>query len=164
MIWKAAVALFGALSILPIGARALAPTEIDDLLAGRGAGMAMSAELHGYPGPAHVLELADQLALSAEQRRATQALFDDMARDAKRLGAAIVAAERNLDRGFAERQIDAQRLRAMLSNLAGLRAELRYVHLRAHLAQTTLLSPAQIARYGTLRGHSPPPAHGGHKH
>ena len=33
-------------------------------------GLALAAELNGYPGPSHVLELADKLELSAEQRAA----------------------------------------------------------------------------------------------
>ena len=35
-----------------------------DLRAGRGMGLALAAELNGYPGPAHVLELADKLDLA----------------------------------------------------------------------------------------------------
>ncbi|MCL4744462.1 MAG: hypothetical protein KJZ83_03505, partial [Burkholderiaceae bacterium] len=49
------------------GIKALAPAEVDGLLGGKGLGFARSAELNGYPGPAHVLELSDELALSAEQ-------------------------------------------------------------------------------------------------
>ena len=52
---------------------------------GRGMGLAMPAESNGYPGPRHVLEVADQLGLSAEQRARTQSLFDAMRGDAQRL-------------------------------------------------------------------------------
>ena len=37
---------------------------------------ALAAELNGYPGPSHVLELADKLELSTEQRASMQRLFD----------------------------------------------------------------------------------------
>jgi hypothetical protein len=37
------------------------------LLSGQGSGFAKPAELNGYPGPAHVLELAGPLGLDAPQ-------------------------------------------------------------------------------------------------
>ena len=53
--------------------KALSDQQIADLKAGRGMGLALAAELNGYPGPLHVLELADKLDLSAEQRTACSA-------------------------------------------------------------------------------------------
>ena len=41
--------------------KALSEQQIADLGAGRGMGLALAAELNGYPGPSHVLELADKL-------------------------------------------------------------------------------------------------------
>lgn len=37
--------------------KALSPAQIEDLRTGRGMGLALPAELNGYPGPLHVLEL-----------------------------------------------------------------------------------------------------------
>jgi hypothetical protein len=45
----------------------LSDEQIADLRAGRGMALALTAELNGYPGPLHVLDLADQLALTATQ-------------------------------------------------------------------------------------------------
>ena len=45
--------------------KALSEQQIADLKAGRGMGLALPAELNGYPGPIHVLELSDELGLSA---------------------------------------------------------------------------------------------------
>ena len=64
-------------------------------------GLARAAELNSYPGPMHVLELADRLALTEDQRAATQALMARMRSEAQRVGAAIIAAEQTLDRDFA---------------------------------------------------------------
>jgi hypothetical protein len=47
--------------------KALSDAQIADLRAGRGMGLALPAELNGYPGPVHVLELGDRLGLDAEQ-------------------------------------------------------------------------------------------------
>jgi hypothetical protein len=43
--------------------------QIADLEAGRWMGLALAAELNGYPGPTHVLELAEALTLTSKQRR-----------------------------------------------------------------------------------------------
>ena len=48
--------------------KALSEQQVADLGAGRGMGLALAAELNGYPGPSHVLELADKLNLSTDQR------------------------------------------------------------------------------------------------
>jgi len=48
--------------------KALSEQQVADLKAGRGMGLALPAELNGYPGPIHVLELSDQLGLSADQK------------------------------------------------------------------------------------------------
>ena len=58
--------------------KALSVQQIDDLKAGRGMGLALAAELNGYPGPMHVLELSDRLALSAAQKQRIQTLFETM--------------------------------------------------------------------------------------
>jgi hypothetical protein len=58
--------------------KALSEQQVSDLGAGRGMGLALAAELNGYPGPSHVLELADKLGLSADQRACIQRLFDTM--------------------------------------------------------------------------------------
>jgi Spy/CpxP family protein refolding chaperone len=148
--------------------KALSSEEIDDLRAGRGMGLAKAAELNSFPGPAHVLELADRLNLSAEQRARTEALMRDMKADAQRLGATLLAAEQALDRAFAERNIDDGVLHAQLTQIAALQGELRYAHLRTHLAQTAILTPDQVRQYDVLRGYASPAAapadgHGGHR-
>ncbi len=43
--------------------------------------LAQAAELNGYPGPLHVLELADALELTPEQRARTQSLFKEVQRE-----------------------------------------------------------------------------------
>src|SRR5687768_3033731 len=81
--------------------KALSAQEVADYLTGKGMGFAKAAELNGHAGPKHVLELADELALSAEQRTRTQALFDSMQTKAIVLGRRLVDEERKLDRLFA---------------------------------------------------------------
>lgn len=47
--------------------KALSGEPVAELRAGEGMGLALAAELNGYPGPRHVLDLANQLGLTDEQ-------------------------------------------------------------------------------------------------
>ena len=85
--------------------RALSAEQVEGLLAGKGMGYAKAAELNGYPGPKHVLELAEELDLSEAQRTATERIFAEMAAQARTLGAELVAAERALDQDFRHGQV-----------------------------------------------------------
>ncbi len=148
--------------------KALPEGMVADLLAGRGAGFALAAELNGYPGPAHVLALADDLALTATQRARVEAAFDAMRDEAADLGARLVALEAELDAAFADRSIDAARLSALAGDIAAVRGALRTVHLAAHLEIADVLTGEQAARYARLRGYAEAPAggagHSGHRH
>jgi hypothetical protein len=48
--------------------KALSDEDIAALLKGDGMGFAKAAELNGYPGPKHVLDLAEKLKLTDAQR------------------------------------------------------------------------------------------------
>jgi Spy/CpxP family protein refolding chaperone len=140
--------------------KSLSPEDVSGLLAGKGLGYAKPAELNGYPGPLHVLELAANLQLSDEQRARTEALFASMQAKAKEAGQALVAEERALDRLFASRSVDAGSLAASLERIGKLQARVREAHLEAHLAQSGILTPGQVAHYARLRGYEA----GGHTH
>lgn len=142
--------------------KTLSAEEIQDLTEGRGMGLAKVAELNGYAGPAHVLELATPLQLDAQQEAATRQLHERMLGEARRLGAAVLKAEAALEHAFAARHIDAGRLREQLAAIATLQGQLRAVHLEAHLEQNRILTPQQIARYAELRGYGQPQPAGGH--
>src|SRR6516164_5748432 len=73
--------------------KGLSEQQVADLKAGRGMGLALPAELNDYPGPAHVLELADKLELSSDQRARIQSLFDAMKAEAVPLGARLLDQE-----------------------------------------------------------------------
>ena len=133
--------------------KALSDQEIADLLEGRGMGLAKAGELNSYPGPLHVLQLADQLALSDAQRAATASLQATMRDQAVPIGRQIIEAERTLDRAFADGRIEPATLRSQLDAIANLQGNLRAAHLEAHLAQRSVLTREQISRYDALRGY-----------
>jgi Spy/CpxP family protein refolding chaperone len=133
--------------------KALSPEEVESYLAGAGMGFARAAELNHYPGPRHVLDMSAKLGLSGEQRAKVETAFAEMDTEARRLGAAIVEAERALDQRFASADIAATELDRRVGEIAALQGRLRAAHLRAHLATRAALTPDQVARYDTLRGY-----------
>jgi len=133
--------------------KALSEQQIADLRAGRGMSLALAAELNGYPGPMHVLELADELNLSGQQRAEMQELFAAMKAEAIPLGERLIAQEADLDRGFAGKTITAATLAASTDAIGATHAALRQAHLKYHLLTVEVLAPAQAQRYGELRGY-----------
>jgi len=133
--------------------KALSEQQVADLGAGRGMGLALAAELNGYPGPSHVLELADRLELSAEQRARVQTLFDSMKREALPIGARLLEQEAELDRLFAGHTVTPDSLKASTAAVAVTQGELRETHLKYHLSTAALLTPVQMQRYAELRGY-----------
>lgn len=144
--------------------KGLSQGQIDDLLNGRGMGLALPAELNGYPGPRHVLELAAELDLSADQLDETRRLFEEMREAAIALGEQILAREAALDELFASGTATEADLRAAAQGLGLLNGRLRAHHLGYHLAMRELLAPHQIESYQRLRGYAAGAASGGHGH
>lgn len=145
--------------------KALSERDVQGLLQGQGAGLAKAAELNGYPGPAHTLELQEPLGLTPGQAAATAALMQEHKRRARELGAALVEAERRLDALFAEHRADVAAVQHATHEVALLQARLRAEHLTTHLTQTALLNADQVRRYAELRGYAAAsPAASTHKH
>ena len=136
-------------------ARSLTPQEVEGYLEGRGMGLARVAELNHYPGPLHVLELADALELSEDPRRDAQEARTRMLQEAVALGSEIVEKEKELDALFRAGTAGGDEVHALLLEIGRLKAELRFVHIRAHLEMREVLTPEQIRRYDQLRGNPP---------
>ena len=133
--------------------KALSDQQIADLRAGRGMGLALPAELNGYPGPMHVLEHADALRLSPEQRARTKALFEAMRAEAVPLGESLIQQEAELERLFATKAIQPATLETATSTIGATQGQLRAAHLRYHLAMMDVLTPDQVRRYAEVRGY-----------
>jgi hypothetical protein len=134
--------------------KALSNEDIDDLRNGRGWGLAKPAELNGLPGPAHLLELKDQIPLSPRQVALVEALYAEMKRQAVAEGERLIALERNLEQVFRTRTVTEGDLERLLVEIEKSRASLRLIHLATHLKTPAILSAKQIARYNDLRGYS----------
>ncbi|MCZ7598454.1 MAG: hypothetical protein M5U09_13010 [Gammaproteobacteria bacterium] len=133
--------------------KSLSGEDIAELRRGGGWGLAKSAELNGMPGPAHLLELRDEIALLPQQVAAVTAVFDEMRAEAIDRGETLIALEAELERGFRERGISVGELRDLLGQIGTAYADLRYVHLSAHLAMTDIVTAEQVAKYNELRGY-----------
>jgi hypothetical protein len=134
--------------------KSLSATDIEELQNGKGWGLAKAAELNGVPGPVHLLEMKEEIDLSAEQIRAIEDIYTNMKQEAVPLGLELIELERELNNHFANRTITNELLRQILQKIAQVHGQLRYVHLSAHLKTPDILKSEQITLYNKLRGYS----------
>lgn len=144
--------------------KALSAEQVADLREGRGMGASLPAELNGAPGPMHVLQLREPLALTPQQSAELERITSGMKAAAQQLGAQVIEAERELDRAFRGGTADEAGVRRMSERIGTLNGQLRAVHLVAHLKTRQLLTEKQVAAYDAQRGYSAAPAGGGHVH
>jgi Fe2+ transport system protein B len=133
--------------------KALSAEQIKDLQSGKGMSLALAAELNGYPGPAHVLELADSLQLSSQQKSQMDKLFTAMSDETKALGIKLIEDEKILDTLFKNKSVNANNLKTATLQIGQTQAKLREAHLRYHLLTIEILSKEQINNYQRLRGY-----------
>ena len=150
----------------------LSSDRIAGLRAGAGLSYALSAELNGWPGPVHVLELADALALDRDTIAEVEGIRASMLAEAIVLGEALINAEAALDALFSEDAPAPDAIAAATAEVGRLDAALRAAHLAAHLQTRPLLSRHQLVVYAEARGylgaetgqagHAGPSGHSGH--
>ena len=133
--------------------KSLSKEDIESLREGKGWGLAKAAELNGAPGPAHLLEMKEEIQLTGEQIAKIQEIRSRMKKEAMRLGRKFIQLEEELNQRFAKKTIDYDTLRSLLQKIEKVRAELRYTHLAAHLRTPPVLTSQQITHYRKLRGY-----------
>lgn len=139
--------------------KALSDQEVGQYLAGAGMGFARAAELNGYPGPMHVLELAEPLQLSPTQRSAIEELMKVHKSEARAIGAELVRAESELEALFRSADASAEAISAAVAKAARLQGEYRLSHLETHRRARAMLTPNQLMQYAALRGYGEPHRH-----
>ena len=144
--------------------KSLSQAEIDGYLAGKGMGFAKPAELNHFPGPKHVIEFSNELALSKEQREQTQRIYDVMKNKATEYGQLFVENEEKIEKLFSEGIVNPHLLEKALSESAKIRSKLRGAHLVAHIEQKAVLSKHQVRLYDNLRGYTAGQSMQKHKH
>ena len=136
--------------------KSLSDNDVQSLQNGTGeafGGLAKLAELNGYPGPRHVLDMASELQLTDKQRIEIELIYQNMSNIAKSIGAAIIDIEQDMDGAFANNTITEENLKLMLDRSAELYGQLRFVHLSAHLDTVQMLSIDQVQMYNNIRGY-----------
>ena len=146
--------------------KTLSDQQIADLNAGRGMGLALAAELNGYPGPIHTIELAERLHLSPDQVSKLKSLFEAMKAETIPIVATLISQERSLNDDFANHTVTSASLEGSIRRIGATQAALRAAHLKYHLSTVEMLTADQVARYNELRGYSSDgmPGHSDHKH
>ena len=144
--------------------KTLSDQQIADLSAGRGMGLALAAELNGYPGPIHAIELAEQLQLLPDQVSKLRSLFEAMKAETIPLGVTLISQERNLNDDFANHTVTIASLEGTTRRIGGTQAALRAAHLKYHLSTVAALTPQQVALYNELRGYNAGATHNRHQH
>ena len=134
--------------------KSLSSDDLAELERGGGWGFAKSAELNGIPGPSHVLAMEKELALTLSQLTATREIFEQMQKAAVDEGRRLISLEAELESGFQDRSMDKTELRQRLSQIEKSRANLRFLHLAAHLEMGKILATDQIEKYNELRGYA----------
>jgi hypothetical protein len=117
-------------------------------------GYAKPAELNHYPGPAHALELAEQLELGAEQHLELQRLRNAHHAEARAIGAKLVGSEHRLEMLFRRGNVGETELAEAVRNAAAIQGEYRMSHLETHRRVRAVLTDEQVARYDRLRGYA----------
>jgi hypothetical protein len=83
-----------------------------------------------------------------------ESLMARMRADAVWIGKAAIAAERALDRLFADGVASEDVVRAAVLAKAQVHGEVRFIHLRTHIEVRFELTAEQIAAYDRLRGYA----------
>lgn len=128
--------------------------EFEQLRSGEGMGFAKPAELNHYPGPKHVLDLADSLGLSENQRTEIESIRQKMATKAKVLGKDYLHAEHRLNELFSNGNATERNVVKMTNSVEEKRSALRAAHLVAHLETRNVLTAEQVEKYDRLRGYA----------
>ena len=133
--------------------KSLSPEDIVELERGGGWGLAKVAELNGLPGPAHLLELKNEIGLTGEQLTKIQVIHDEMKSQAIEFGKKLIQLEEALEALFQSRVPTETDLKNLLTDIAQTRSQLRFIHLSAHLKTPRILTAKQIETYNQLRGY-----------
>lgn len=137
--------------------KSLSDIDIKSLKEGTGdafGGLAILAELNGYPGPRHILDLANELQLTDRQKDNITTIYNNMKTDAIDIGQEIIDIESIVNEKFENGTITDEDLKQLMLSSAQHYGNLRYLHLSTHLNMMDILSQEQINLYNNLRGYS----------
>ncbi len=130
----------------------ISQAEKEALRSGAGLGAGRLAMMNGYPGPKHVLEMADELELTAAQKESIGKIFAEAKASFAQMGARLVEKEEALEAMFASGSVDVKDVEKRAKEIGELQGALRAGHLNAHVRTKQELSPAQLEKLSSGMG------------
>lgn len=127
------------------------PPDREGLLRGQGMELAAIAESNNWPDSKQVLAMKNELGLTRDQVKKTEALEKVTGSAAGAKGEEIVQAEEELADMFQSGTASEKAVRTKLEHIGKARAELRFIHLQAYLRMKQILTPDQVKQYAELK-------------
>lgn len=126
--------------------------EKEALLKGAGLGAGMIAMMNGYPGPKHVLEMGDELGLTAEQRESIGKTYGKVKAESVEFGTELVEKDEKLTALFASGSVSTSEVEKLSREIGELQGRVRAAHLNAHVETYDALTPAQREQLSSMQG------------
>ncbi len=126
--------------------------EKEALLKGAGLGAGMIAMMNGYPGPKHVLEMGDELELTAEQRESIGTIYGNVKAKSVELGTELVEKDEALAALFTSGSVSTGDVEKLAREIGELQGRVRAEHLNAHVETFDALTPAQREQLSSMQG------------
>ena len=126
--------------------------EKEALLKGAGLGAGMIAMTNGYPGPKHVLEMGDELELTAAQRESLGKIYGNVKARSVELGTELVEKDEKLTALFASGSASTGEVEKLSREIGELQGRVRAEHLNAHVETFDTLTPAQRETLSSMQG------------
>ena len=126
--------------------------EKEALLKGAGLGAGMIAMMNGYPGPKHVLEMGDELELTAAQRESIGTIYGKVKAESVKYGTELVEKDEELAALFASGSVSTDKVEKLSRDIGELQGRVRAEHLNAHVETFDALTPAQREMLAEMQG------------
>ena len=125
----------------------LTKEEVNAYLTGRSLNLDRVAEINHFPNPKKVIEIKSLLNLNRAQNNRTTISYKLMRKYAIKTGRKIVRKENQLNNLFQQTTVDLSAVKKLVNEIAVLKGELRFIHLRARVNQKSYLTNEQISTY-----------------
>ena len=125
----------------------LTKEEVNAYLTGGSLGFDRVADINHFPNPKKVIEIKSLLNLNRAQNNRTTISYKLMRKYAIKTGRKIVRKENQLNNLFQQSNVDLSAVKKLVSEIAILKGELRFIHLRARVNQKSYLTNEQISTY-----------------
>jgi len=127
-------------------------TEKEALLKGAGLGAGMIAMMNGYPGPKHILEMGEELELTAAQRETIGTIYGKVKAESVKYGTELVEKDEALAAMFTSGSVDTGDVEKLAREIGELQGRVRAEHLNAHVKTYDALTPAQREKLSSMQG------------